>query len=68
MYKKENYRDPWKSAQESQYGYVVRKAIEGAESAGAKTELIHLYDLQYTGCVSCVLSASGTTESTTADA
>jgi len=46
----------------------LRKAIEGAESAGAKTELIHLYDLQYTGCVSCVLSASGTTESTTADA
>lgn len=32
---------------------LLKKALEGAESQGAKTELIHLYDLQYKGCVSC---------------
>ena len=32
---------------------LLKKAIEGASSQGAKTELIHLYDLNYKGCISC---------------
>lgn len=34
-------------------GTLLNKALEGAASQGATTELIHLYDLQYKGCVSC---------------
>jgi len=32
---------------------LLDKALEGASSKGAKTELIHLYDLNFKGCVSC---------------
>jgi multimeric flavodoxin WrbA len=32
---------------------LLEKALEGAASAGAETELIHLYDLDYKGCISC---------------
>ena len=32
---------------------LLNKALEGAESGGAQTELIHLYDLNYKGCISC---------------
>lgn len=32
---------------------VLTKALEGAASQGAQTELIHLYDLNYKGCISC---------------
>ena len=32
---------------------LLKKALEGASSQGAATELIHLYDLDYKGCVSC---------------
>ena len=32
---------------------LLRHAREGAESEGAKTELVHLYDLAYKGCISC---------------
>jgi multimeric flavodoxin WrbA len=32
---------------------LIEKALEGAKSQGAETELIHLYDLNYKGCVSC---------------
>ncbi len=32
---------------------LLKKAIEGAQAAGAKTELIHLYDLNFKGCTSC---------------
>jgi multimeric flavodoxin WrbA len=32
---------------------LLRHAIEGAKEKGAKTELIHLYDLDYKGCTSC---------------
>ncbi len=32
---------------------LLQKALEGAASQGAKTELIHLYDLDYQGCISC---------------
>ena len=32
---------------------LLEKALEGARSQGAETELIHLYDLNYKGCKSC---------------
>jgi multimeric flavodoxin WrbA len=32
---------------------LLKKALEGASSKGAETELIHLYDLDYKGCISC---------------
>ncbi len=32
---------------------LLQKALEGAVSQGAETELIHLYDYQYKGCTSC---------------
>ena len=32
---------------------LLKKALEGAESQGAETELINLYDLNYNGCKSC---------------
>ena len=32
---------------------LLQKALEGAVSQGAITELIHLYDLNYKGCISC---------------
>lgn len=33
---------------------LLQQAQQGAEAAGATTELIHLYDLQFTGCRSCL--------------
>jgi multimeric flavodoxin WrbA len=32
---------------------LLDKALEGAKSRGAQTELIHLYELNYKGCISC---------------
>ncbi len=32
---------------------LLKKALEGAASKGAETELINLYDLNYKGCISC---------------
>jgi multimeric flavodoxin WrbA len=32
---------------------LLKKALKGAASWGADTELIHLYDLKFTGCTSC---------------
>ena len=32
---------------------VLESAMKGAQAAGSETELIHLYDLQYKGCMSC---------------
>jgi len=32
---------------------LLEKAIEGAVSEGAKAESIHLYDLNFKGCISC---------------
>lgn len=32
---------------------LLGKALEGAKAQGAATELIHLYDLNYKGCISC---------------
>jgi len=32
---------------------LLQNALDGAASKGAETELIHLYDLNYKGCISC---------------
>ncbi len=32
---------------------LLKSALEGAESVGARTTLVHLYDLTYKGCTSC---------------
>lgn len=32
---------------------LLKEALKGAESQGAQTQLIDLYDLKYKGCVSC---------------
>ncbi len=32
---------------------LLNKALEGAASAGAHTELVQLYDLNFSGCISC---------------
>jgi multimeric flavodoxin WrbA len=34
---------------------LLSKALEGAKSVGAQTELINLYDLNYKGCMGCLL-------------
>lgn len=33
---------------------LVTKALEGAAAQGAESELVHLYDLDFKGCVSCL--------------
>lgn len=32
---------------------LLQKALEGAKSVGAQTEAVHLYDLNFKGCISC---------------
>lgn len=32
---------------------LLESALEGARSKGAETELVHLYDLDFKGCISC---------------
>jgi len=32
---------------------LLRRILEGAQSAGAATELVNLYDLDFKGCISC---------------
>jgi multimeric flavodoxin WrbA len=32
---------------------LLQHTLDGATSQGAETELVHLYDLAYTGCTSC---------------
>jgi multimeric flavodoxin WrbA len=32
---------------------LLQEALKGAAAQGAATELIHLYDLNFTGCISC---------------
>ncbi len=32
---------------------LLERALEGAASQGAETESVHLYDLNYRGCISC---------------
>ena len=31
---------------------LLKKTLEGAASVGAETEIVHLYDLTFRGCVS----------------
>lgn len=40
-------RRNWNTAQ------LLKSSLEGAREAGAETELVNLYDLKYTGCISC---------------
>lgn len=40
-------RKDWNSAQ------ILESALKGAQAAGAQTKLVHLRDLQFTGCLSC---------------
>jgi multimeric flavodoxin WrbA len=32
---------------------LLGKALEGSASSGAETEIVHLYDLDFKGCISC---------------
>ncbi len=32
---------------------LLKKTLKGAASRGAETELVHLYDLKFQGCISC---------------
>jgi multimeric flavodoxin WrbA len=32
---------------------LLKSALDGAAAQGAETELVHLYDLNYKGCISC---------------
>ena len=32
---------------------LLQHALDGAKSAGAETEMIHLADYKYSGCISC---------------
>lgn len=32
---------------------LLQKALDGAKSVGADTEMVHLYDLNFKGCTSC---------------
>ena len=41
-------RKNWNTAQ------LLQEAQKGAEAAGATTDFIHLYDLKFTGCRSCL--------------
>jgi multimeric flavodoxin WrbA len=43
----------WESKEKMEHSNTTAKALEGAASQGANTELIHLYDLNYKGCISC---------------
>lgn len=40
-------RKKWNTAQ------LLQQALNGAQSVGAETEFINLYDLNYRGCISC---------------
>ena len=41
-------RKTWSSSQ------ILKSALKGAQEAGAETEYVHLYDLAYSGCRSCL--------------
>ena len=32
---------------------LLKNALEGSATVGADTELFHLYDLKFSGCISC---------------
>jgi multimeric flavodoxin WrbA len=37
-----------------EHRYPALQALEGAKSVGAEVEMVHLYDLNYKGCTSCL--------------
>ena len=37
---------------------LLKSALEGAASVGAETELVQLYDLDFSGCMSCFSCSS----------
>lgn len=34
---------------------LLKEAAKGAQEAGAETEIVNLYDLNYKGCMSCLV-------------
>ena len=50
----EDNHPEWESPQELEYRSALKEAQRGAESAGAEVEYIDLYDLNYSGCRSCL--------------
>ena len=34
---------------------LLENALKGAKDAGAETEMVHLYDINFKGCISCFL-------------
>lgn len=40
-------RKKWNTAQ------MLQKVLDGAAACGAETELVHLYDVSFKGCMSC---------------
>ena len=34
---------------------LLKEAAGGAEDAGAEVEIVHLYDMLYKGCISCLM-------------
>ncbi len=46
-------RTQWNTAQ------LLKSALSGAESAGAETKLVNLYDLNFKGCISCFACKKG---------
>ena len=34
---------------------LLQKSLEGAKTRGAETELLHMYDIEFKGCISCFL-------------
>ena len=49
----ERYITEWKSKKNWNTHKLLLEAERGAEEMGAETEIIHLYDLNYTDCKSC---------------
>ena len=41
------------SRKEWNTGTLLQKVLDGAAAQGAETKLVHLYDLDYQGCISC---------------
>ena len=43
---------------------LLKSALEGAASVGAETELVQLYDLDFSGCISCFSCKKGSPQKT----
>ena len=49
----ENHRDQRQPRRNGNTAELLQHALRGASDAGAETELVHLYSLKFTGCLSC---------------